>query len=751
MDEEKKDRYWIKAFFLNFLLALIAFLGILVQDKGLFTLCNDFNEQQIPFMMFMNKSIKSGEIFWNWNIDLGSDFIGAMSYYSLGSPFFWITLLFPANAYIYVTAWIYMLKYAVAGASSYLFFVRFTKDKKYALLGSVLYAFSGFQTVNLLFGSFHDTVAFFPFMLIGIEKITEEHKRGYFALAVFLNALVNYYFFTQEVLFVVMYFLIKNGVKKWKEMLTCFLEGIFGIGMAGILLVPSLYSVLENPRINSRLQTEAWFDFGRRHILQLLRVFLFPGEVMGKQSCIYQDDWSSWSAYLPGIGMTLVLSYMWKKKKSWISRFLLILFIFSYIPLLNSIFGFLSESNYHRWYFMMIMIMCLASVKVLEERNDYPVVLFAGAIGVFMCIMTAAFPWWDEHKFELIFKEKDFYFLSLLAIIGVVAVVGIAGFVKKEKQYYFSMLTMVSLFGIVTTGYMCNGYKGLTDVSAQEYYESLMMAEEIAKTDNRYRFDVDDNKITMIAPLCGVGSFDSTVNGSIFEFWKSLGEKRGVFSPEGPDGTKELLSVKYEITQEERSDSIPVQKIIRENKRLYIYERENAIPIGTTYHDYLLKSEFERMDNAEKSKIMLQTLIVPDEREEEVKGYLEHKENLESLSIEQLLAKHADENSEKLEKSKEGFSSIICCEKKGYAYFSVPFAKNWRAAVNGKNVEIINTNGMMAIPVEKGANEIVFDYKNTEKVVGIIVSLTAFFGFALYIYYSKNKMAKNSDKIKKTP
>lgn len=148
--------------------------------------------------MLTNEAIKKGNFLWNWNIDLGSSFIGAMGYYTLGSPFFWLTLLFPKNAFPYLAGWIYMLKYAIAGVSSFLYLRRFVGDKKFALLGSVLYAFSGFQTTNLLFYSFHDAVAFFPFMLLGLEKLIVDNKKGEFAFSVFLNAFINYYFCTRS-------------------------------------------------------------------------------------------------------------------------------------------------------------------------------------------------------------------------------------------------------------------------------------------------------------------------------------------------------------------------------------------------------------------------------------------------------------------------------------------------------------------------------------------------------------------------
>ena len=109
----------------------------------------------------------------------------------------------------YLVGILYILKYVAAGLFSFLYLRRFCGKDIYAVIGSVLYAFSGFQSVNLLFYHFHDVVAFFPLMLIGLEKLMTEHKKGFFAAAVGLNAFLNYFFFVGEVLFIILYFCVR--------------------------------------------------------------------------------------------------------------------------------------------------------------------------------------------------------------------------------------------------------------------------------------------------------------------------------------------------------------------------------------------------------------------------------------------------------------------------------------------------------------------------------------------------------------
>lgn len=128
---------------LNFAIAAAALLPYMIRDGGLLLVAADFDAEQLSYNMLCNNAIKSGEVLWNWRIDIGSDFVSSFSFYTLGSPFFWLSFLFPASVFPYLVGWIYMLKYAVAGLTSFAYFRRSASEKS-ALLGSVLYAFSGF-------------------------------------------------------------------------------------------------------------------------------------------------------------------------------------------------------------------------------------------------------------------------------------------------------------------------------------------------------------------------------------------------------------------------------------------------------------------------------------------------------------------------------------------------------------------------------------------------------------------------------
>ena len=88
-------QYYRKAFFMAMIMGVILFMPFVIIDGGYFIYYGDYNAQQIPFYTLCNQAIKNGSFMWNWQTDLGANFIGSYSFYTLGSPFFWLTIRYP--------------------------------------------------------------------------------------------------------------------------------------------------------------------------------------------------------------------------------------------------------------------------------------------------------------------------------------------------------------------------------------------------------------------------------------------------------------------------------------------------------------------------------------------------------------------------------------------------------------------------------------------------------------------------------
>lgn len=176
---------YLFAFLLGFGALLIVYLPAMCLEHGYFLYYGDYNSQQLPFYSLANDAVRSGSFGWNWYTDLGANFIGSYAFYLLGSPFFWITTILPRSWMLYALPVLLSVKHGIAVMTAYAYIQRFVRSRNAALIGGLLYAFSGFQLFNLFFNHFQDVTAFFPLLLIAI--IRAEMPKPYFAEIVVLS------------------------------------------------------------------------------------------------------------------------------------------------------------------------------------------------------------------------------------------------------------------------------------------------------------------------------------------------------------------------------------------------------------------------------------------------------------------------------------------------------------------------------------------------------------------------------------
>ena len=118
----------------------------------------DYFLQYVPFIKELKRIVATGSLSWSWNSFLGDGLISAYSYYTVYNPFAWIVALFPDQYILYGTMFAIILKLAISMVTSALYIGRFCKKETYALIGALLYTFSGFTLVNTNFYFFLDVV-----------------------------------------------------------------------------------------------------------------------------------------------------------------------------------------------------------------------------------------------------------------------------------------------------------------------------------------------------------------------------------------------------------------------------------------------------------------------------------------------------------------------------------------------------------------------------------------------------------------
>ena len=366
----------LSTFLWAFLTAAAFFVPFIIKDSGYFLFYGDFNVQQIPFYKHCHEMLRSGNIGWDFGTDLGVNFIGSYSFYTIGSPFFWLTLPFPTNWVPYLIGPLLILKFAFSALTGYLFINRFTRTPEAARIGGLLYAFSGFAVYNIFFNHFHEAIVFFPLLLLSVELLITENRRGFFAAMVAITAISNYFFFFGMVVFVIIYWFVRvfSGCYKisFGRFVWFVFEAILGVAIAAAILLPTCYAVLGNSRITEFLHGWSAIMYGKEQIYpNIIECFFFPPDIPARPVFFPDADvkWSSLGGWLPLFSMVGVFAWMQQKKGTWQRRLLGILMFMAMVPILNSAFYMFNNAYYARWYYMPILIMALVTAQCIEDTE----------------------------------------------------------------------------------------------------------------------------------------------------------------------------------------------------------------------------------------------------------------------------------------------------------------------------------------------------------------------------------------------
>lgn len=765
-------------FLLAIITATIIFLPFIIMDKGYFFYMGDFNVQQVPFYMLAHDAVRSGDIFWNWFTDLGVNFQGSYSFYLLFSPFFWITLLFPNGFVPFLMAPLLILKTGCAALFSYLYIKRFVKDQYYALIGGLLYAFSGFLLYNVFFNHFHEVAVFFPLLLIALEELIENDRRGFFALAVALNAMVNYWFFIGEVVFIVIYVFVrmtsrKDGKAVLKKFLWIGFESVIGISLVAFVLIPSVLTILGNPRTTSdNLLTgwNFWVYWQEQRPFEIIRSLFFPPDFVPWPNFFPEQGskWSSLSAWLPLVSGIGVISYLLHARRDWLKKMILISFFMALIPGLNSAFIMFNYSYYARWFYMPILLFCVATVIAFENKRinlyrglrwcTFAVLIFTVAVGFTPYQKEGAW------KIGLMDKSGRFWLFVSIAFACLLISYLIIRYTKNKKSFKPVFLVAILAVSIVTwIQYIALDKQGPSGV--QERIDINIAGRETIdlEDDSVYRtdfFEIEEN-MGMYWKLPNIQAFHSIVPTSIMEFYPEVGVKRDVSSKPGEEhfALRSLLSVKYLFIKESNPNQAPMEgfHFYKNQMGFNIYENENYLPFGFAYDYYFDDEVYENTHEGNRSRVMMRALYLEEDAIERNGDIIEKlpEYSEQYTSYEDFQSDVADRRmmrSMNFTRDNRGFTANIMLDKERLVFFSVPYEDGWSATVNGKPVIIEKANiGFMAVRVPAGTSEIRFNYMTNGLPLGLLIAFVALIVLILYLVLYSQYRKKRLEKAKAIP
>ena len=763
---KQKEKYgWV--FGLTFITAVLVFLPFLIMDRGYFLFYGDFNVQQIPFYVHAHDMVRSGSVLWDFQTDLGANFIGSYTFYLLGSPFFWLTIPFPSEVVPYLMGPLIWLKLSCAAVTGYGFITRFVRNKEYAMAGAILYAFSGFSVYNIFFNHFHEAIVFFPLLLIALEEELVNDRRGVFLLAVALNAMVNYYFFVGQVMFVVFYFIMRVSTDELKFTLKQFfhlaVESVLGVMLAAFLIMPSAIAIMGNPRSGEYLSGWNFWLYGNvQRYMYTIQCFFFTPDIPARPNFFPDSNakWSSVAAYLPFFSMSGVIAYCQSKKNNGFKRIIYLCIFLMLVPGLNGVFYLFNGSNstYTRWFYMLTLIMATVTVSSLEDSKvDFARgIKWTAIITAFFTFMVGLTPVTEEG--ETTYGLEDYPDRFWLAVIIAFASLGILyllyRYYKSHKHFGKAMIAC----SLVASAFMTFAFivQGKLNSDDEDWIIDVAIngSEKINLPDDEfYRIDLYDSmdNTGLFWQIPNIQAFHSIVPASVMEFYPTIGVDRGVGSrPEiSRLGLRSLVSVKYLFVKEgEKKPDISGFEIYDTQNQYDIYENTNFVPMGFTYTSFMDEDQYDSVSQNRRDQALMKAILLSDETIEKYDGILpqiadDALSGFDDEHFEADCSARREESASYFAYDSKGFEATIDLDQENLVFFSVPYDDGWTATVNGEPAEIEKVNvGFMAVRCGAGGNDIRFDYVTPGLKTGFMISGAALLLIALYLVYLRREKRK---------
>lgn len=768
--QEQKSRA-LFTFLVALLLATLIFLPFIIQDNGLFLYYGDYNVQEIPFYQHVHQMIWQGKTAFDFGTDLGANFVGSYGFYMLGTPFFWLMLPFPNSWIPYLMGPMFILKFAIAALFAYLYLARFLKNKSFAVLGALLYAFSGFAIYNIFFNHFVDVVALFPLLLYGLERYVVDQKKGIFALAVTLNLLVNYFFFVGQVTFLILYFLCRLPSPDFhitkKKFFGLAFESIVGVLGGMVLLLPSLLALGGNDRVSSILTgiQMLFYNSFNRYGSIISSAFFMP-ELPARPNFFVGEGakWSSLSLWLPLFSITGVFAFFQNTGKNFVKRLLKTCAIFALIPILNSAFYAFNSAYYARWLYMPILIMALASVKVLERQDatyQKSILYTAAGIGFFSLIGVLPTYKGGELLIGACADSPRFFIWVGISVVSLALFSLLIVYARPAKALYRSSLICLSVIIVCYSVVYLSYGKTFSYETSYMIDTALNDTEQVKMQDDSqfYRSDfygAMDN-LGMFWDIKSVQCFHTVVPSSIMNFYEYIGLNRDVRSdpPLSQVALNQLFSVKYLYEDQTYGDADPIYSqpgfsMIKTTKNFNVYQNEYFIPIGFAYTSYLTKAQAASIDLDSRSRAMLKAVVLEDKDVGAFDDLLTPVKDVDDLDLsDQALEDDCDAlrqaSSFFVEETKDGLLSKISLQTEQLVFYSIPYDRGFTCYIDGVKTDIIKANvGFMAVCVPEGTHEVRFVYQTPGLKIGLICLAIFAIVWPLYTWLG-NRKEKNND------
>ena len=219
--QRKPFNYNFLGFIIPFFIMIIFMILNSVHPFGTKSLLySDGYHQYFPFFKEFRRALLKGDsLLYSWNVGMGVDYLGLISYY-LASPLNLLSVLFPESMLLGYFTFLTPIRIGLAGLFFSLFLSKvFNKNELSIPFFGSFYALCAWSLGYQWNVMWLDTFALLPLVMLGFYSLLKEKKFFLYTFTLFLSIFSNYYIGFFTCIFVLLSFVCYeicrwNGYKK---------------------------------------------------------------------------------------------------------------------------------------------------------------------------------------------------------------------------------------------------------------------------------------------------------------------------------------------------------------------------------------------------------------------------------------------------------------------------------------------------------------------------------------------------------
>ena len=530
---------------------------------------------------------------WDMNIGYGGDIVTTLHYYCLGDPLTLISAFFTENHTELCYNLLVIARLYLAGIAM-LCYCRHRGTAGYSsVAGALVYCFCGYAIAPGIFHPFFSTpLIYFPLILWGSELLFEKKTPFVFIMSVAFSLLSNFYFFYMQVIFVVLYVLLRYipfyGKIRIKEFFGVMLKfascSVIGMLIAMPVFLPNIISLLQSDRIS---------------VERIIPMFYPDNYYLALPEGIV-SEFGNYYVYLSisAVAVVALFAMFSRFKKENISLLIAVtaLLGFLLLPKVGSAFnGFNYVTN--RWVWALAFVFGYITAKIMPAAEEFKLKNIAGVLGC-----TAGF-------FLLCYiPDKELSDQTLIffavAVISIVLIALVSKNIIPKKLFSSAIVILVGVTVCVNGYYHASpdeanwvGNSMKSGAAYTRYFRSVVADVDKLPNDVEGRYDSakgqTDYNTALIHDTAGTGFYFSTINPGTAQFQRAQmlnsSTDQQFRNLDGRSYLAAALAVSYFITKDDSAHPWPYGYDIKESDK--VYSSESTLPLVYVFDSVYTPSE----------------------------------------------------------------------------------------------------------------------------------------------------------------